>query len=303
MTLVFNRDFEARYGEPVTVADRVRRLTARNPGPFTFLGTNTFLVGENALAVIDPGPADAAHIAALLRAIGSAELRHILVSHAHRDHAAGARLLQAQTGAPILAARGPDAKAKIGIAGLLDASTEHGFRPDITLIDGMIVDGPDYRLEAVGTPGHAPDHLAFALVGEDIVFSGDHVMGWATTAIAPPEGSMGDYLASLDKLLARPEDLYLPGHGPPVGHAHAHVRALRAHRKAREASILARLAAGDRTIAEIVGRIYADLDPRLVGGAALSTLAHLQDLVNRGLVECDRPPEVTSRYRPTAASG
>jgi glyoxylase-like metal-dependent hydrolase (beta-lactamase superfamily II) len=303
MTLVFNRDFDPRYGEPVPVANRVRRVTARNPGPFTFRGTNTFLVGENALAVIDPGPADAAHIAALLRAIGSAELRHILVSHAHRDHAAGARLLQAQTGAPILAARGPDAKAGIGTGNPLDAGADHDFRPDVMLTEGTVVDGPDYRLEPVATPGHAPDHLAFVLVGEDIVFSGDHVMGWATTAIGPPEGSMGDYLASLDKLLARPEDLYLPAHGPPVGHAHAYVRALRAHRKSREASILARLAAGDRTIAEIVGRIYADLDPRLIGAAALSTLAHLQDLMDRGLVECDGPPEVTSRYRPTVGSG
>jgi glyoxylase-like metal-dependent hydrolase (beta-lactamase superfamily II) len=303
MTLVFNRDFDARYGEPVTVAKGVRRVTAQNPGPFTFHGTNTFLVGENALAVIDPGPADAAHIAALLRAIGSAELRHILVSHAHRDHAAGARLLQAQAGAPILAARGPDPKPTIGAGNPLDAGTDRDFRPDVILAEGMVVDGPDYRLEPVATPGHAPDHLAFVLVGEDIVFSGDHVMGWATTSIAPPEGSMGDYLASLDRLLARPEDLYLPGHGPPVGHAHAHVRALRAHRKLREASILARLAAGDRTVAEIVGRVYADLDPRLVGAAALSTLAHLQDLMNRGLVECEGPPEVTSRYRPAVASG
>jgi glyoxylase-like metal-dependent hydrolase (beta-lactamase superfamily II) len=303
MTLVFNRDFDARYGEPVIVANGVRRVTARNPGPFTFHGTNTFLVGETALAVIDPGPADAAHIAALLRAIGGAELRHILVSHAHRDHAAGARLLRAQTGAPILAAPGPAAKAGSGTGTLLDAATDRDFRADIQLTEGMVVDGPGYRLEAVTTPGHAPDHLAFALVGENIVFSGDHVMGWATTAIAPPEGSMGDYLASLDKLLARPEDFYLPAHGPPVGHAHAYVRALRVHRKSREASILARLAAGDRTIAEIVGRTYADLDPRLIGAAALSTLAHLQHLMDRGLVQCEGSPEIASRYCPTGTSG
>jgi glyoxylase-like metal-dependent hydrolase (beta-lactamase superfamily II) len=303
MTLVFNRDFEPRYGEPVAVTERIRRVTARNPGPFTFHGTNTFLVGESALAVIDPGPADAAHIAALMRAIGGADVRHILISHAHRDHAAGARLLQAETGAPILAAPRRKPNGAIGEGSRLEAGADHDFHPDGILTDGAVVEGSDYRLEPVATPGHASDHLAFVLLGENILFSGDHVMGWATTVIAPPEGSMGDYLASLDKLLARPEDLYLPGHGGPVQDAHAYVRALRTHRKLREAAILQRLAAGDRSIAEIVRRIYRDLDPRLAGAAALSTLAHLQDLMDRGLVECDGKAELMSRYRPVGASG
>ena len=305
MALRFNREFEPRHGEAVVIADRVRRVTAPNPGPFTFHGTNSFLIGERELAVLDPGPADPAHIEKLIQATGGVAVRHILVSHAHQDHAPGTRLLQAKTGAPILAAGIrrqhhaplPDAAPRI------DSGVDDGFQPDEMLADGALVEGPDYRLEVVATPGHAADHLAFALEGEGILFSGDHVMGWATTMVAPPDGSMSDYIGSLDKLLARPESLYFPAHGGPVREAHAYVRALRTHRKLRETSILKRLQDGDRTIAEIVARIYADLDPRLAGAAALSTLAHLEDLVARRLVETDGPADLAGRYRPAVASG
>ncbi len=304
MTLRFDRDFKPMHGEAVQVAGGVRRVTARNPGPFTFHGTNTFLIGDGDLAVLDPGPADSAHIEALMRAIGKSRVRHILVSHAHQDHAPGARLLQAETHAPILAAaRQPARPSSSGEEQQMDAGIDAAFRPDDTLTDGRIVEGADYRLEAVATPGHAADHVAFALLGRDILFSGDHVMGWATTAVAPPDGSMGDYMASLDRLLARAEDLYLPAHGGAVRDAQVYVRALRTHRKLREASILKRLQDGDRTIAEIVGRIYSDIDPRLAAAAALSTLAHLEDLVARGAVATDGPPHLASHYRPAVASG
>ncbi len=302
--LEFNHKFLPPIDEPVTVAPGVRRVTAGNAGPFTFRGTNTFLIGEDALAVLDPGPADPAHIEALLRAIGSAPVAHILVSHTHRDHSPGARLLKAQTGAPILAA-GPHRPARPPRAGE-EARPEMGadldFIPDAALADGAAIEGDGYRLEVVATPGHTANHLAFAWPDAGILFSGDHVMGWSTTIVAPPDGSMADYMASLDKLSKRTERLYLPAHGAEIPDGPAYVRALRAHRKMREAAILEALAHGDGSIREIVARSYVGLDPGLVGAAALSTLAHLEDLVDRGVVGADGPPTLETRYWPADAT-
>lgn len=303
MALVFNRDFDPRHGVAVPVAPYVRRVTARNPGPFTFHGTNSFLIGRKRLAILDPGPADPAHVEALLASIGSAEVSCILVSHTHADHSPAARLLKAATGAPVLAwgAHRP-ARPGDGAAGAIEAAADLGFRPDATLADGAIVEVGDCRLQAVATPGHAANHLAFALLGQDVLFSGDHVMGWATTVVAPPDGSMGDYMASLDKLLARPETLYLPAHGGEIGNAPAFVRGLRAHRKMREAAILEGLVRGDRTVAQLVARIYKGLDPQLRSAAELSTLAHLQDLVERHQAASDGPAGLDARYWPTVSS-
>jgi glyoxylase-like metal-dependent hydrolase (beta-lactamase superfamily II) len=171
------------------------------------------------------------------------------------------------------------------------------------LTDGEIVEGDGYSLQAVATPGHTANHLAFAILGTDILLSGDHVMGWSTTVVAPPDGSMADDMASLDRLLERPERLYLPAHGGPIEGAHAFVRGLRAHRKMREAAILDGLRRGDRKISEVVARVYQGLDPRLAGAAALSTLAHLEDLVKRGLVTADAQPALDSAYWVAAAAG
>jgi glyoxylase-like metal-dependent hydrolase (beta-lactamase superfamily II) len=286
------------------VAPGVRRVTAPNGGPFTFRGTNTYLIGARELAVLDPGPADPAHIAALLAAIGGARVRHILVSHTHRDHSPAARLLQAETGAPILA-EGPHRPARPHHAGetTADAAADRDFRPDEALADGAVVETGDYRIETVATPGHTANHLAFALADRGILFSGDHVMGWSTTIVAPPDGSMRDYMASLDRLLDRPEALYLPGHGGAVSDAHAFVRAIRTHRKLREAAILNRIEAGDRTVAEVAARVYAGLSPHLAGAARLSRLAHLEDLIDSGLVEADTAPSLASRYWPAGESG
>jgi len=304
MALSVQHDFEPRHGEAIVVARGVRRVTAPNPGPFTFGGTNTFLIGDRELAILDPGPVDPTHLEALLRAIGDAKVAHILVSHTHRDHSPGARPLQARVGAPILAA-GPHRPAR-PVQGSeqtrLDAAADTDFRPDGTLTDGAIVEGSGYRLQAIATPGHAANHLAFALLGQDLLFSGDHVMGWATTVVAPPDGSMGDYMASLDRLLARPETLYLPAHGGEIRDAHGHVRALRTHRRMRERAILERLAQGDRTVPEIVARVYGGLDPLLAGAAALSTYAHLEDLVARHLVATDGVPALDGRYCPTGVA-
>lgn len=284
--LSFDRNFDPAHGALVALAPGVRRMTAPNPSPFTFHGTNTYVVGRGAVAVIDPGPDDERHIAALLGALGGERVAAILVTHSHRDHSPGARLLAAATGAPVHA-EGPHRPAR-PLAGDASAATDAGgdlaFRPDVLLPDGAVLEGDGYALEAVATPGHAANHLAFALAGTPLLFSGDHVMAWATTVIAPPDGSMADYMASLDRLAARPETAYLPGHGGPVADAPAFVRALKAHRKIRERAILERLRQGDRTVAAIVAAIYRDTPAALHAAAGLSVFAHIEDLVGRGLV-------------------
>ena len=285
----FDTDFAPRYGEAVEVAPGVRRLTVPNPGPFTFHGTNSYIIGRDSLGVIDPGPEDDSHFEALLRAIGDRPLTHIFVSHTHRDHSPLAARLKAATGATILAegAHRPARALRIGEVNALDASADHDFRPDIALLDGQRVEGDGWTLQAVTTPGHAANHTAFALEGTGVLFSADHVMAWSTSIVAPPDGAMADYMASLDKLLARRDRLYLPGHGGPVKSPHSFVRGLKAHRKMRERAVLERISAGDRTIAEIVAAIYRDTDPRLHGAAGLSVLAHLEELVARGQVRAE----------------
>ena len=294
--LVFDRRFDPRYGEAVQVAPGIRRITARNPGPFTLLGTNTYLIGKAEMAVLDPGPEDDEHLDAVLRAVGTGIVTHILVSHAHRDHAAGAAALKARTGAPILAAAMPGGSEARQFAGGADAARAVQFQPDLTIGDGDAVHVEGRVLHAVATPGHAPDHIAFALPEFGILFCGDHVMGWSTTVVAPPDGSMRDYMGSLEKLLARGETLYLPAHGGIIADGPAMVRSLRAHRLTRESAILRELGAGHGTIGEIVPRIYGGLDPALVTAASLSTLAHLEELVERGEVRADATPSLAARY-------
>ena len=305
MALALDRDFDPRHGEPVDVAPGVLRVTAPNAGPFTFRGTNTYLVGERSLAIIDPGPDDPRHLDALLRVIGGRPVSHILVTHTHRDHSPAARVLREETGALVLA-EGPHRPARplvTGETGRLDASADRDFQPDRRLEHGELVSGDGWTLEAVATPGHTANHMAFALPDERILFCGDHVMAWSTTVVAPPDGAMRDYMNSLDRLLARSDRLYLPGHGGPVLEPAAFVRGLKAHRLMRERAILERLEKGDRTIAEMVRVIYRDVDSRLHGAAALSTLAHLEDLVGRGLACTDRPPSIDGRYEPGAVAG
>jgi glyoxylase-like metal-dependent hydrolase (beta-lactamase superfamily II) len=300
MALAFNTRFEPHYGEAVEVAPGVRRLTAPNPSPFTFHGTNTYLVGGTALAVIDPGPDDPAHFDALLRAIDGRPVSHIFVSHTHRDHSPLARQLAEETGART-AAEGPHRAARplrIGEMNPLDASADTDFIPDILLPDGAVVEGDGWAIRAVHTPGHTANHTAFALEGTGITFSADHVMAWSTTIVAPPDGAMVDYMASLDRLIERKDRLLLPGHGGPVVRPQQFLRGLKAHRKMRERAILERLAAGDRTIPEIVRAIYRDTDPRLHGAAALSVLAHLEDLVARGRVFTEEAPSIDAVFLP-----
>lgn len=277
------------------LSERVRRIVAPNPSPFTFTGTCVYIVGAGEVAVIDPGPADPLHLDALLAAIPGERVARIVVTHSHRDHAGGAALLRRRTGAPIVGARAH--VVADGGPTRADASHALDYAPDEALTDGARLAGRGFTLEAVATPGHAAGHLSFALVEDNALFSGDHVMAWSTSVVAPPDGSMRAYLASLDKVARRSEAIYWPGHGGPVRDPQRYVRALISHRRQREAAIVARLEAGPANVAEIVARIYPSLAPALVGAASLSTLAHLADLTERGVTASDGGITLEAQFR------
>jgi glyoxylase-like metal-dependent hydrolase (beta-lactamase superfamily II) len=297
--LVFDTHPPARPGACVRLSPLVRRVVANNPGPITFTGTCSYIVGRDRIAIIDPGPDLPDHVKALLQAVRGETVTHILVSHTHRDHSPATRAIQAATGARVVGC-GPHRTARplaLGEVNPLEASVDLEYAPDQQLAAGDTVEGNGWRLVAVETPGHMANHLAFALPEEAALFSADHVMAWSTTVVAPPDGSMSAYMASLDKLRSRSERIYWPGHGGPVRDPQRFLRALAHHRRQREASILNRLAAGDRTIPEMVRAIYQGLKPALVGAAGLSVFAHLEDLVERGLVTVDGPPTLASEFR------
>ena len=281
-----------------TVAPLIRRRIAPNGGPFTASGTCTYVVGRDRVAVLDPGPDDAAHIDALLRDLAGERVEAIVVTHTHRDHSPGARLLAARTGAPILGCAPHRAARALSEAEMpmLDASADRAHAPERVMAESDTVSGPGWTLVAVETPGHTMNHLAFALPEAQALFSGDHVMAWSTTIVAPPDGEMRSYMASLDKLRGRTETIFWPGHGGPVRDPARFLRGLAGHRRQREAAIRARLAAGDTRIADIVAAIYQGLDPRLRGAAALSVFAHLEDLVGRGLAASDGAPRLDGAY-------
>ena len=278
--LTFDRDFDVVPGEAQALSPLIRRILVNNPSPFTFKGTSTFIVGRGRVAVIDPGPDDDDHLAALLRAIEGETVTHILVSHSHADHSPLARRLKEATGAATYAHGAVAAQGEGGLR--LDASIDHDFSPDVRLAEGDAVTGPGWTLEALFTPGHMSNHLCFALQEERALFSGDHVMAWATSVIAPPDGAMGPYFDSLRKLLTREDEVYYPGHGPSKRDPLPLVRGYLAHRRMREEAIRARVKLGAHSVPEIVAAIYADVDPKLHGAAALSTRAHLDHLVEQG---------------------
>ncbi|HZP76460.1 MAG TPA: MBL fold metallo-hydrolase [Pseudolabrys sp.] len=295
----FNKNFPLAPDTVEQVTPLVRRVLCNNPGPFTFKGTVSYIVGRGKVAIIDPGPADEAHAQALLDAVRGETVTHIFVTHTHRDHSPGVPRIKAATGAAVYA-EGPHRSARplhIGELNPLDSSGDHDFRPDIALKDGEVVTGDGWTIEAVTTPGHTANHVAFALRGGDTLFAGDHVMGWSTSVVAPPDGAMSDYMDSLYKLEKRHETLYFPGHGPEIPNAPAFVKAYIAHRKGREESILHRLAKGEADIPTLVRAIYIGIDPRLGGAAGLSVLAHLEDLVARGVVATDGAPSIAGTYR------
>ncbi|HEU4805275.1 MAG TPA: MBL fold metallo-hydrolase [Nitrobacter sp.] len=295
----FNRDFPLKPGVVEEVVPGVRRLLCDNPSPFTFTGTVSYIVGRGKVAIVDPGPDSEAHAKALLGAVRGETVTHVFVTHTHKDHSPNTARIKAATGARVYA-EGPHRASRPRFESEKhnpESGADRDFRPDDRLRDGEVVTGDGWALEAVTTPGHTANHLAFAWKDHNILFAGDHVMGWSTTIVAPPDGSMIDYMASLEKLSRRDEQLYFSGHGPEIRDGPRFVRYLARHRRAREASILHRLAKGEADIPTLVRTIYIGLDPRLSGAAGYSVLAHLEDLVARGLVLTDGDPVIGGRYR------
>lgn len=294
----FVRTLDFAYGRCDRVSPLIRRVVANNPGPFTFTGTGTYLIGRDGpgadVAVIDPGPPDDDHLNALLRAVEGQTVTHVLVTHTHRDHAPLARPFAQATGAVVLAARPPVRQIHASIG--LDEEDDDDFVPDRILHDGERIEGDGWTLETLATPGHASNHMAFALIEENALFCGDHVMGWSTTVVAPPDGDMVDYMASLDAVLARGFDTLWPTHGAPITDPRPFLEAYRDHRLERERQVLARLAAGDRQIAEMVPVLYAAVDRRLWPAASLSVHAHLLSLVRRGIVAAQPEPSLQAVY-------
>jgi glyoxylase-like metal-dependent hydrolase (beta-lactamase superfamily II) len=295
--------FDTSHAPPVGVAEALAPglavVTAPNAGPMTFTGTRSYLLGEERVAVIDPGPDDAAHRAALVAALAGRAVEAVLVTHAHRDHSAGARAFARAVRAPVLAHGDPagarsEAMARLAAAGGFcgGEGLDAGFAPDERIGEGTVVRGPGWTLTALATPGHTADHLAFAWAEGGALFSGDHVMGWATTLISPPDGDLAAFRASLARLRGRPEAFYYPGHGAPVPAPGRLVDHILAHRAAREGEIVAALARGPATIPGLVAAIYAGVDPVLHGAAGRTVLAHLLDLAGRGLAVADGPPAV-----------
>jgi glyoxylase-like metal-dependent hydrolase (beta-lactamase superfamily II) len=260
----------------------VARVLAHNPSAFTYYGTQTYVVGDDEVAVIDPGPDDPGHLDALVDSVGGRRLAAILCTHTHRDHSPGARPLSERTGAPVIGCA-PLALEAVGPRA--DASFDGDYSPDRVLDDGESIEVDGRSLIAVATPGHTSNHLCFAW--GDALFTGDHVMGWSTTVVVPPDGDMADYMASLDKLRKRGDRIYFPAHGPPVTNPAQYVRHLVGHRLQREAQILRLVTERRRDIPGIVANAYPGLDPRLTTAAGGSVYAHLLDLERRGAVVQD----------------
>jgi glyoxylase-like metal-dependent hydrolase (beta-lactamase superfamily II) len=287
MALQLLRDGPVTHGAVANLSPLVRRIIAPNPGPFTYNGTQTFVIGRGKVAVLDPGPDDPAHLEALARALDGETVTHILLTHTHRDHAPAVAPLQRLTGAPTIGFASPP-------PGLAVSHTP--FAPDIAPTDGGMVAGDGWHLTAVHTPGHASNHICWALEEEQTLFTGDHVMGWSTSVIGPPDGDLTDYMASLDKIMARPELLYRSAHGPEIADGPAFAAELRAHREARSAAILAQLKHGPATIPALVAALYKDLNPALVPAAGRSVLAHLIAFERTGTIARDGAAEAGATF-------
>ena len=292
----FVRDMDFEYGRAAQVSPLIRRLVADNPGSFTYLGTGVYIIGRGEVAIIDPGPDRDAHREALWAALDGQRVTHVFVTHHHLDHSPLARPLAEAHGCAVYG-YGVQVRAPEGGEVRMEAGDDLGFKPDVEIRDGDMFQGDGWTIEAIHTPGHTSNHMCFALEEENALFSGDHVMGWSTSVISPPDGSMGDYLRSLEKVRARGFDKLWPTHGPPVNEPSSFIAAYIEHRRARERQIFEQLAAGRETIKEMVPSMYADIDTRLFPAAAHSVLAHLIHMVESGGVACDGPPTLGSVYR------
>lgn len=287
----FSRDMPFEYGVLERVAPGLRRMVCRNPGPFTFKGTNLYAIGEGEVAVADPGPAAGRHLDVLFEALAGERITHILVTHCHADHSGAVAALRRRTGAPVCgmprSAAHEDAIGPNGRRFIVPVDF------DIPLRHGSKLAGPGFEIEAVHTPGHAPDHLCFHLPATKILLSGDHVMGWNTSAIAPPEGHMGSYMRSLELLSMRNDAIYFPAHGGPIREPQRYVRALIFHRRWRESEIAECLRAGLASIGRMVPRIYNGIEPSLMGAAAFAVMAQLEFMAEKGTVVMLKPGPLT----------
>jgi glyoxylase-like metal-dependent hydrolase (beta-lactamase superfamily II) len=335
MAIPYVFDIDVEYGRCDRVTPRIRRVVANNPSKFTFKGTGTYLVGDGDVAIIDPGPRDPAHVDALVRAVDGERVTHLLITHTHGDHSPAAAMLKERLGAiptygfgphplradaerawheanpdepdpeldaAIAAAAAEGRGEELALPPKLEEHPDYDYAPDVVVADGDVIEGDGFRFTALHTPGHISNHLCYALAPRaarerEVVFTGDHVMGWSTTIVPPPDGDMVDYFASLQVLLDRRDAVYHPTHGPPIPHGHAYVTALMAHRREREAQVLEQLALGPRTILTMVKVMYADVRVELHRPATRSVLSHLVKLVAEGRVHCDTPsPTLRSIY-------
>ncbi|MDP5216408.1 MBL fold metallo-hydrolase [Ruegeria sp. 2205SS24-7] len=288
-------DFNPPVGVAIELSPGLRRVLAPNPSPMTYRGTNTYLIGQSDLAVIDPGPLDEAHLDAILAAVAPGQrISHIIVTHSHLDHSPLARPLSQRTGAPVLAFGGPEAgrspvMAELATAGLAGGGEgiDHSFRPDIEIGNGAVIEGPDWTLEVIHTPGHLGNHIA--LGWGDICFTADHVMGWASSLVSPPDGDLTDFMASCARLRAHNWSVFHPGHGAPVENPAGRLDWLITHRQGREAAILSALAQGPATARQIAEQVYTDTPPALLPAAERNVFAHLVDLLGREMVSPTGP--------------
>jgi len=292
----FVRDLAFEYGRVDQASPLIRRVIANNPGPFTFTGTGTYIIGKgDGVAVIDPGPDLSEHLQAILAAVAGERVTHILITHHHLDHSPLARPLAAETGATIY---GCAVKAPVvEDTGVRVEAGYDTFTPDVSVCGGARIAGDGWTMEAIPTPGHTSNHICYALGEENACFTGDHIMGWSTTVVTPPDGDMGDYMASLALIKARSFKTLWPTHGPPITSPGPFIDGYVAHRHERARQILAELAAGESRIEGMVPRMYAAVDRRLHAAAARSVLAHMIELVRSGQVVADGPPGPQSEYR------
>lgn len=291
----FVHQLDVQYACAETLSPLVRRVIARNPGPFTYTGTGVFIIGHGEVAVIDPGPHLAEHEAALDAALDGERVTHVLVTHHHMDHSPLAHPLARKHDCQVYAMTpkpGESAETEVR----LEAGDDASFRPDLEVADGDVFTGPGWTLTAMHTPGHTANHVCYALAEEQTLFSGDHVMGWSTSVVSPPGGHMGDYLASLERVRDEQFKLIRPTHGPAIEKPQSFLSAYIGHRRARERQILGHLAAGPQGIRALVASMYAHVDKRLHPAAAHSVLAHLIHLHEQGKVSCDGAPALDSEF-------
>lgn len=288
--LVFNTTFDAQTGQAVAVAPGLVRITAPNRGPYTFTGTNSFLVGHDSIGLIDPGPDDAAHLAALRAAIGGRKVEAIILTHTHRDHSAAAAQLAAELGVPLWFGGRHRLSRPLRRFEFnpIRSSCDWDLTPDRVLVDGQIISPGGVDLTVHATPGHCANHLAFGLTGTDTLLTGDHIMGWNSTLVSVPDGSMADYLASLDRVLALPYRRYVPSHGGPIADGPSYAKALKAHRESRNSQIVAAVAGGAHTIGAVVGVIYPNITLPVRPAAVMTVTAHVEYLEGLGQIRVRR---------------